>query len=137
MRFLLDTSVYLQPLRPKPLPVVEQHWRELGDEALAISALTLAEARGLLMQRDSKKLWQLYTSFLEDKLTVLAYDEAVAVQMGDLIAQDAAAEHPRSQLDLIVAATARQHRLILATTRPQAYEGIAGLAVEDWSSESA
>ena len=40
---LLDTSVYSQVLKPRPLPSVVRRWRLLGDDRLAISSICEAE----------------------------------------------------------------------------------------------
>ena len=59
---LLDTSVYCQPIKPKPLPSVERRWRELGDDALAISVICEAEMLYGLQLKQSAKLNSLSTS---------------------------------------------------------------------------
>lgn len=48
---LLDTSVYSQRLRPRPLPSVVDRWRRLGDSSLAISCICEAELRYGLASR--------------------------------------------------------------------------------------
>ncbi len=40
---LLDTSVFCQPIKPRPLASVIQRWEALGDGSLAISVLCQAE----------------------------------------------------------------------------------------------
>ena len=40
---LLDTSVYCQPLRPRPLPEVIARWNAVGDENLCTSVIAEAE----------------------------------------------------------------------------------------------
>ena len=57
---LLDTSVYCQPLKPKPLPSVERRWRDLGDAALAISAICEAELLYGLEWKQSARLHAQY-----------------------------------------------------------------------------
>ena len=41
--------------------------------------------------------------------------------------------NPRPVMDLLIAATARSAGLILATIDSRHFEGIEGVAVEDWS----
>lgn len=50
---LLDTCVYSQRLRPKPLVGVMDRWRNLGDESLAISGICEAELRYGLARKNS------------------------------------------------------------------------------------
>jgi predicted nucleic acid-binding protein len=68
---LLDTSVYCQPIKPKPLPSVEQRWRALGDAALAISVIGEAEVLYGLELKRSARLNSLYDELLKNRLEVL------------------------------------------------------------------
>jgi predicted nucleic acid-binding protein len=75
---LLDTSVYSQRLRPQPLPGVVRRWRELGDSAVAISAIVEAELHYELQKKQAERLWQEYRAYLENRLAVLPVDKPVA-----------------------------------------------------------
>jgi predicted nucleic acid-binding protein len=130
---LLDTSVYSQRLRPHPLPGVVRRWRELGDDAVAISAIVEAELRYGLEKKRSERLWQEYRAYLENRLAVLPVDKAVAEVFARLKAAQEAGGEPRADFDLLIAATAISHKLALATLNTRHFEGIGGLSVEDWS----
>ena len=41
--------------------------------------------------------------------------------------------NPRPVIDLLIAATAKNHGLVLATLNYRHFEGVDGLAVENWS----
>ncbi len=69
---LLDTSVYCQPIKPKPLPSVEHRWRVLGDEALAISVVTEAELLYGLQLAQSRNLQASYEDRLASGRNALA-----------------------------------------------------------------
>jgi len=71
---LLDTSVYSQRLRPKPIEAVVDRWRRLGDHRLAISSICEAELLYGLEKRDSQRLWQEYIAALKDRLVLLPID---------------------------------------------------------------
>ena len=129
---LLDTSVYCQRLKPAPLASVERRWRKLGDAALCISSICEAELRYGLAKRNAPRLWTEFRTYLENKLVLLPVDKAVADRFGDLKAQLEAKGTPRSDFDLVIAATALTHRLILATCNARHFEGMDGLVVEDW-----
>ena len=75
---LLDTSVYSQPIKPKPLPSVEKRWRVLGDEALAISVICEAEVLYGLELAQSRKLQARYEELLKNRLHMFVVDAAVA-----------------------------------------------------------
>lgn len=130
---LLDTSVYSQRLRPKPLQSVVNRWRRLGDASLAISAICEAELRYGLARRKSERLWREYHEFVEDRLVLLPVDKRVSSIFGEIKAVTEACGKPKADFDLLIAATALAHKLILATLNPRHFEGIPGLQVEDWA----
>lgn len=130
---LLDTSVYSQRLRPRPLPGVVRRWDALGNNRLCISVICEAEIRFGLAKRGSERMWVEYREFLEHQLTVLDVDKPVADRFGDLKAEMQSRGQPRPDFDLLIAATALQHDLILATCNGRHFEGISGLRVEDWT----
>ncbi|MBI5385065.1 MAG: type II toxin-antitoxin system VapC family toxin [Verrucomicrobia bacterium] len=131
---LLDTSVYCQPMKPKPLPSVEQRWRALGDVALAISVIGEAEILYGLALKQSPKLTALYEQLLKNRLHIFPVDSAVAETFSQMKAACRKKGLSPSDFDLLIAATAKAHGLILATLNVRHFNGIEGLAVEDWSS---
>jgi len=130
---LLDTSVYCQPIKPKPLPSVERRWRELGDDALAISVICEAEMLYGLQLKPSAKLNSLYEQLLQDRVQTLTVDAAVAKAFSQIKAAGRKKGFSASDFDFLIAATAKAHGLILATLNVRHFNGIEGLAVEDWS----
>ncbi len=130
---LIDTSVYCQPIKPKPLRAVEQRWRDLGDEALAISAICEAELLYGLELKQSDRLRAQYDQLLKDRLQLLPVDSAVVVTFSKIKAACRKKGIAASDFDLLIAATAKTHSLVLATLNVRHFIGIEGLAVEDWS----
>jgi len=130
---LLDTSVYCQPIKPKPLPSVERRWREPGDHALAISVICEAELLCGLQLKQSATLNSLYEQLLQDRLQTLTVDAAVAKSFSQIKAAGRKKGFSASDFDFLIAATAKAHGLILATLNVRHFNGIEGLAVEDWS----
>ena len=130
---LLDTSVFCQPIKPKPLPSVERRWRALGDAALAVSVIGEAEVLYGLELKQSPKLTALYEQLLKSRLQVLAVDTAVAATFSQIKAACRKKGFAASDFDFLIAATAKTHGLILATLNIRHFNGIEGLAVEDWA----
>ncbi len=130
---LLDTSVYCQPIKPKPLPSVQRRWRDLGDEALAISALCKAEFLYGLELKQSARLQAQYDQLLANRLQLLSVDTAVAKTFSQIKAASRKKGFIASDFDFLIAATAKTHGLVLATLNLRHFNGIEGLAVEDWS----
>ena len=130
---LLDTCVYSQRLRPKPLVSVMDRWMNLGDESLAISGICEAELRYGLARKNSVRLWREYREYLENRLVILPVDKPVADVFGEIKSETESHGKPRADFDLLIAATALAHRLVLATLNARHFDGIPGLHVQDWS----
>jgi len=130
---LLDTSVYCQPLRKKPAPAVVARWKALGDSALCVSVLCEAEVLQGLEAKDSPALWDRYGGLLEGRLPVLDFTRAVARTYASMAGPLIRVGKPRPVVDLLIAATAKSSGLVLATLNSRHFEGLEGLAFEDWS----
>jgi len=130
---LLDTSVYSQRLRPRPLASVIERWRKLGDARLAISGICQAEIVYGLAKKDSERLWVEYREYLENALVLLPVDGSVATRFGRLKAVMEGGGLAKADFDLMIAATALTRDLTLATLNLRHFDGIPGLVVEDWS----
>jgi predicted nucleic acid-binding protein len=130
---LLDTSVYCQPIKPKPLAAVRERWTALGDDVLAVSAICQAEVLFGLELKKSARLEGLFDSLLRERLRVLSVDSGVAKHFASLKAWAKANGRSPSDFDLLIAATARAHKLTLATLNVRHLQGFPGLPVEDWS----
>lgn len=130
---LLDTSVYCQPIKPRPFPSVQQRWTTLGDDALAISVICEAEVLYGLELKKSSRLNSLYDLLLKERLRVLPIDSGVASQFASLKAWAKVNGRALSDFDLLISATGRAHNLALATLNLRHFQGLPGIIVEDWS----
>jgi predicted nucleic acid-binding protein len=130
---LLDTSVYCQPLRKKPLPSVVARWKALGDASLCVSVLCEAEVLQGLEAKNSARLWDRYRALLEGRLPVVEITLEVARTYAALAGPLIRSGQPRPVVDLLIAAMARASGLVLATLNVKHCDGIEGIAVEDWS----
>ncbi len=130
---LLDTSVFCQPIKPKPLAPVRERWTTLGDDALAVSEICEAEVLYGLELKKSASLVALYDGLLRERLRVLPVDSGVARHFASLKAWARANGRSPSDFDLLIAATARTHGLTLATLNMRHFQGFQSLRVEDWS----
>jgi len=129
---LLDTSVYCQPLKPHPLLSVKQRWQALGDSAFATSAICEAELLYGLELNKSVRLQTMYDELLKDRLPVFPVDGVVARAFSVIKANCRKKGASRSDFDFLIAATAKAHGLILATLNARHFQGIEGLALENW-----
>jgi toxin FitB len=130
---LLDTSVYCQPIKPRPLESVREKWMNLGDDALAISSICEAEVLYGLELKKSQRLNALYDTLLKERLRVLSVDSGVAKHFASLKAWAKVKGRALSDFDLLISATARAHDLTLATLNLRHFQGLPNVIAEDWS----
>ena len=134
-RYLLDTSVYCQPLKRKGDAASIRRWSRTGDDRCAIAVVTRAEVEWGLHRLAVPRLWALYDQVLKSRLVVLPTDAAVWAAFSRMKAAQAAMGRPVADLDLLIAATAVEHGLTLATLNTRHFALIQGLVFEDWSRE--
>lgn len=132
-RYLLDTSVYSQPLRPKPLSTCQAKWQRYGDERLIVPAIAIAELEYGLFLKDSDKLWDAYRTVLKGRLATLDFTGSTASVFGELKASQTHRGQTVDDFDLAIAAMAVAHDLTVATLNARHFQRIAGLTWEDWS----
>lgn len=130
--FLLDTNVISEIVRPRPSANVVK-WIEAADEStLHISVLTLGEIRkGIALLSDGRRLMSLESWFDKDLAhrfsgRILSIDRAIAERWGRISAHAKATGSPLPVIDCLLAATAMQHDLIVAS-RDKTYKEVAGL----------
>jgi predicted nucleic acid-binding protein len=135
--YLLDTNLISELVRARPSERVVRWFRQVPDEALYLSALTLGEiGKGVEAlpagpRREKLRVW-LETElpdWFEDR--VLAVDAAVADRWGRLLAE---VKRTVPAVDSLLAATALHHQLRFATGNAADFD-FPGLEVVDpWSS---
>lgn len=138
--FLLDTNVISELVRFRPDPRVTR-WIENTDEALLhLSVLTLGEIRkGIALLADGRRRVSL-ESWLAHDLSIrfagriLDIDTATADRWGRLSAAAKNVGRPLGVIDGLLAATAIQRDMTLAS-RDESYSTIASLALfNPWES---
>ena len=87
LRYLLDTSVFSQPIRPLPLAVCQRKWEQLGDSQLSVSAMVIAEIEFGLFLKDSDKLWSAYRMILKDRLIAFDFNASVGSVFSEMKAR--------------------------------------------------
>lgn len=133
VKYLLDTSVYSQPIRPRPVPGCESRWQKLGDRNLAVPAIAIAELEYGLFLKDSQNLWEAYRAILKGRLAILGFTAEVATTFAEMKARQMQIGKTVDDFDLSIAAIAVHHNRKLATLNHQHFKLIDGLDWEDWS----
>jgi toxin FitB len=132
-RYLLDTSVFCQPLKKRPHQGAIKRWDSLGDQVFFISIVTIAEVEWGLHKLAVPRLWSLFAEILRNRLPVLPADLPVWSEFSRAKATQALLGRPVPDLDLLIAATAMAKELTVATLNPRHFGLVQGLKVEDWS----
>lgn len=122
-RYLLDTNIISEAVKPRPAPAVLAWLEAQPDTALHIASLTLAELRrGILdmpagRRRRDLELWFAGAEGPQALFAgrILPFDDRAALEWARLMAEGRTTGRPRSALDMIVAATAAAHGMIVVT----------------------
>lgn len=131
MRYLLDTSTCVEILQGHLAPV--HRLGAVGPDAVAISAMTVAELRyGVMRGKSLPAAHQRLGEFLA-VLEVLEFDGAAAEQHARARHTLASLGTPIGERDLVIAATAIVHSLVVVTGNIGEYRRVLGLAVDNWA----
>lgn len=138
MKWLLDTNVVSEWVKPRPDTGVIR-WLEAADEdELFLSVVTLAELWHGVERLDGGKRKALLQRWLRDDLTerfegrILSFEERIAEAWGRLMAKSEAAGRRFSVMDGFLAATAEVHELTLVTRDVEGFSGLFGDVYNPW-----
>jgi len=132
MRYLLDTNIISDIVKPAPSASLVAWMAEQNDEDLFISSLAVAEIRrGVLekpagRRRDRLEAWFLGPEGPQALFAgrVLPFDEAAALIWARLMADGKAKGKPRSALDTIIAAVAEANGCVVVTDNEKDFAGV-------------
>lgn len=131
-RFLLDTNVVSDAIRPQPSPIIATWFSNQVDSELFISSFTIAEIkRGVLEKTAGRKQRELEAWFAGSEGPVqlfagrvLAFDERATLEWASIMARGTEIGRPRSPLDMLIAATALANDCVVATLNQRHFEGV-------------
>ncbi len=131
-RYLLDTGIISNVTKTAPSESLLAWMAEQVDEDLFIASLTIAEIRrGVLERPAGRKRDQLEAWFAGPEGPsalfagrVLPFDEKAVLVWARLMADGTAAGHPRSALDMIIAAVAESNGCTIVTDNEKHFAGI-------------
>jgi toxin FitB len=132
MRYLLDTNIVSELVKPTPSQSLMAWMEQQADGDLFIAALTVAEiSRGILEKPAGKRRNELEAWFAGPEGPqalfqgrVLPFDEKAALIWASLMAGGRAKGRPRSALNTIIAAVAEANACMVVTANEKDFEGI-------------
>lgn len=127
MKYLLDTCVISELVKPSPNANVINWINNTPDERLYLSVITIGEIRkGLTKLPDSKKkdlLENWLNSLLEDyDNRIYSVNMTVAENWGIIQGKAEKKGAPMASIDSLIAATAYTHNLVLITRNERDFE---------------
>jgi predicted nucleic acid-binding protein len=117
VKFLVDADVLSEPTKPAPMPRVIE-WLRNHDQDLLVSPIILGELEfGILLLPAGRKRTKLLKWFTAGvgKLNVVDFDSATAGSWAQLLAELRRNGRAMPVKDSLIAASARQHQLTIAT----------------------
>ena len=138
MRYLLDTNVLSELCRISPNPKVTAFLSSHSIDDLYISVVTIAEIRFGIdiladpVRRDGLSQWLTLTVRPTFDQRVLPITEDIMLRWRLLVEEGRKAGHTFSQPDLLIAATAIQHGMAIATRNRRDFEKANVPVVNPW-----
>lgn len=131
-RYLLDTNIVSNPVKPAPSQALLDWLDRQNDEDLFLSTLTLAEIwRGIEQlpagkRHREKQRWFAGPNGPQAVFVgrILPFDDRAGLIWGRLMADGTKAGRPRSGLDMILAATAQANACVLVTDNEKHFAGL-------------
>jgi len=132
VRFLLDTNIISNVVRPVPSELLTAWMGDQQDEDLFIASLTVAEIWRCIQEKPAGKrrkeleAWFNSSEGPQSLFTgrILAFDEKAALRWGELMAEGKAKGRPRSAIDTIIAAVAQANDCTVVTDNEKDFIGV-------------
>ena len=133
MRYLLDTCVISDFIKGEA--GTKTRLKQTLPVDIAVSAITVMELRyGLaLNSQRAQKVEPAISSFLSS-VTILAFSTLEAEQAAQIRAVLKSQGQPIGAYDVLIAATALQHKLLMITANQKEFDRVPNLQTENWRS---
>ena len=132
MNYLLDTNICIYIINKKPAAVLKKV-QSMQPGQIAISTITIAEleygaARSRYPDRNRIALLEFLFPF-----TILDFDQKASMEYGRIRTLLESRGRPVGPMDLLPAAQAKSHNLILVTNNEKEFARVDGLRIENWA----
>lgn len=134
MKYLLDTNTCIRYLNQRSENVIRRMSVESPDDIVVCSVTRAELIFGAMKSNNPEKTRERQRQFLE-QLVSISFDDNAAEHYGRIRAHLEFAGTPIGPNDLLIAAIALTHDLILVTHNTREFRRVTGLRIEDWESE--
>jgi len=132
MKYFLDTNICIYALKDK-FPCIKEIMRELSPVDIGIPAMVKAELYyGALKSNKKEKVFSALEKFLSP-FEIVPFGDREIMAYGRIRTNLEREGKIIGPNDLIIAATAISHNMILVTHNKAEFERVEGLVIEDWT----
>lgn len=131
LKYLLDTDTCVYYL--KGIETVVNAFKEVEQEELAISQITLAELQFGAFNSEQVERNLQRVDFFESSISVVLLDSAITREFAKQKAKLRKTGKSLDDFDLFIGATALVGELTLVTNNTKHFERIEGLVLQNWS----
>lgn len=132
--YLLDTNACIRILNNSSASLVTRLRQHMPEEIFLSSVVKAELIYGAHRSSRAADNLRLLRRFFEP-FTSLPFDDSCADQYGSIRSELERAGTPIGPNDLIIAATAMTHDLVLVTNNIREFGRVAGLQIEDWEED--
>lgn len=138
MNFLVDTCAISELVRPNPDKNVLRWFKSVNEQSLFLCVITMGEIKKGISRLPVSKKRETLTNWLEDDLEerfsgrIINIDSSIAILWGDLLGKAESDGKPLSSIDALIAATALDNNLTIATRNSVDFLGTGVSILNPW-----
>jgi len=131
MRYLLDTNICIYVIKQRPIHVLQRFYQEEPSQ-IGLSSMSLFELQyGVSKSSKPEQNATALQAFILP-LIILNFDQETAVHAGIIRAQLEQQGQIIGAYDLLIAAHALQHNLVLVSHNVKEFQRVPNLKLENW-----
>ncbi|MGE3725497.1 MAG: type II toxin-antitoxin system VapC family toxin [Candidatus Sericytochromatia bacterium] len=131
MRYLLDTNICIYVIKQRPIHVLQRFYQE-DTAQIGLSSISLFELQyGVSKSSKPEQNATALQAFILP-LMILNFDQETAVHAGIIRAQLEQQGQIIGAYDLLIAAHALQHNLVLVSHNVKEFQHVPNLKLENW-----
>ena len=137
MKYLLDTCVLSELVKPTPELKVVAWINAQPEDSLFVSSITLAELlKGIAKLQDSQRKTALteWVCKIQEEMTdrILPFEHPTAHYWANMCAKAEKSGKPLSAFDSLIASTAIEHGLVIVTRNTRDFESAPVMLINPW-----